>query len=139
MILRVKHHDPDVQRKGRVLAAIILVMATGMVALAIFNILNPRDPNYYVSNGIFLLFIGGLFWLNRSGYVTLAGIITVVLTTMSSIFLLSEDTTLSTTFVVMCIPVLLASFLIVPWSGFVITSLLIAGTIVSGISPGDYP
>jgi diguanylate cyclase (GGDEF)-like protein len=140
MILRINHHDPDVRRKGQVLAAIILVMATGMVALAIFNILNPRDPNYYVSNGIFLLFIGGLFWLNRSGYVTLAGMITVVLTTMSSIFLLSEDTTLSTTFVVMCIPVLLASFLIVPWSGFVITALLIAGTLVSGIlSPGDYP
>jgi diguanylate cyclase (GGDEF)-like protein len=139
MILRVKHHDPDVQRKGRVLAAIILVMATGIVALATFNILNPRDPNYYVSNGIFLLGIGGLFWLNRAGYVTLAGMITVVLTTLSSILLLSEDATLSTTFVVMCIPVLIASFLIVSWSGFVITALLIVGTIAHGISPGDYP
>jgi diguanylate cyclase (GGDEF)-like protein len=139
MILRVKHHDPDVQRKGRVLAAIILVMATGMVTLATFNILNPRDPNYYVSNSIFLLIIGGLFWLNRAGYVTLAGMITVVLTTLSSILLLSEDATLSTTFVVMCIPVLIASFLIVSWSGFVITALLIVGTIAHGISPGDYP
>ena len=115
-------------------------MAAGTVVLATFNIVQPGQPNYYLSNSTFFLLVMGLYWLNRLGYVTAAGLLTVTLTTLGSLFLLTTDKTLNTTFIAMCIPILIASFLIVSWSGFVIAALLIAGNVQTGeLAQADYP
>jgi predicted signal transduction protein with EAL and GGDEF domain len=147
MILRVKHNDVDLQRKGRVLAVILLVMALGVVVLAAFNL--AHGDEYTLSNVSFFLILAALFALNRAGHVAGAGLLTVALLTAGSLYLLSTDDTLNTTFIAMCIPVLLASFLIVPWSGFVITTMLIVGYMTIDITTtsdkigivgsGDYP
>lgn len=137
-ILRIKHRDPDLQLKGRVLAVILLVMVAGIVVLASFNVAAGQD--YLVSNIIFLLLVMALFVVNRAGYVTIAGLLTVSFITIGALLLLSEDDTLNTTFVAMCIPILLASFLLAPWSGFVITALLIVGNFaVASVAQNDYP
>ncbi|MBA2781348.1 MAG: GGDEF domain-containing protein, partial [Rubrobacteraceae bacterium] len=120
------------------LAIILLVMVAGIVVLAGFNF--AEGQNYLVSNIAFFLLAMSLFALNRAGYVTAAGTLTVAFITAGSLFLLSEDTTMNTTFVAMCIPILLASFLIVPWGGFVIAVLLVAGNIVAReVAQDDYP
>ena len=120
------------------LAIILLVMVAGIVVLAGFNF--AEGQNYLVSNIAFFLLAMSLFALNRAGYVTAAGTLTVAFITAGSLFLLSEDATLNTTFVAMCIPILLASFLIVPWGGIVIAVLLVAGNIVAReVTQDDYP
>jgi diguanylate cyclase (GGDEF)-like protein len=138
VILRVRINDPDLQRKGRVLAVVLLMMLAGIVVLATFN-LAQGYTQYNVSNATFFLLVAGVFWVNRAGYVTAAGLLTVALTTLGSLILLHEDQTLNMTFIAMCIPILIASFLIVSWSGFVIAALLIIGSVTTGIAPDDYP
>ena len=120
------------------LAIILLVMVVGIVVLAGFNLAEGQD--YLISNIAFFLLAMSLFALNRAGYVTAAGTLAVAFITAGSLFLLSEDATLNTTFVAMCIPILLASFLIVPWGGIVIAVLLVAGNIVAReVAQDDYP
>ena len=120
------------------LAIILLVMVVGIVVLAGFNLAEGQD--YLISNIAFFLLAMSLFALNRAGYVTAAGTLAVAFITAGSLFLLSEDATLNTTFVAMCIPILLASFLIVPWGGIVIAVLLVAGNIVAReVTQDDYP
>ncbi|MGI8910254.1 MAG: hypothetical protein ACR2JR_06845, partial [Rubrobacteraceae bacterium] len=91
-ILEIKHHDPDLRRKGQVLAVILLVMAAGVVVLAAFNLAAGQE--YTVANITFFLLVAGLFAVNRAGYVTAAGALTVSFITAGSLLLLSEDTTL---------------------------------------------
>ena len=136
--VRVNSEDPDLQRKGRVLAVILTVVAVGAVLLSAFNVLQGQRQ-YTVQNVIFFLLVAILFALTKTGRVTFAGLLTVVLITVSALFLLAEDATLVTTHVVMCIPILIASFLLAPWSGFVIAALLISGTAYTGVAPADYP
>jgi diguanylate cyclase (GGDEF)-like protein len=122
-------------------------MALGVVVLAAFNL--AHGDEYTLSNVSFFLVLAALFALNRAGHVAGAGLLTVALLTAGSLYLLSTDDTLNTTFIAMCIPVLLASFLIVPWSGFVITTMLIVGYMTIDITisdnkfgivgSGDYP
>ena len=115
-------------------------MAIGMILLAGFNIAQGDYEEYTLENGLFLLFVACLFILNRRGFVVAAGLLTVILITLSALALLTADSTLVTTYVVMCIPILISSFLLTPWSGFVIAALLIVGTIIyTGVSPSEYP
>jgi hypothetical protein len=51
MMLEVKSHDPDLRRKGRVLAIILLGMAATMLVLAAFNV-GQGDLRYNFTNGI---------------------------------------------------------------------------------------
>jgi diguanylate cyclase (GGDEF)-like protein len=142
MVLRVRSHDPDVQRRGQVLAIILLLMMAATAALATLNILQGQ-MQYNQSNSIFFLILVALFAVNRAGYVTLAGLLTVMLTTAGSLFLLTEatwwGTRLDTRFIIMCIPILIASFLVVSWSGLVIAVLLILGDALGRIASGDLP
>jgi diguanylate cyclase (GGDEF)-like protein len=137
-VTKVDNFDVDLQRKGRVLATIILLAVCGMLVLFAFNILQ-RQYEYNLPNALFLLFLLGIFFLNRFGYVNLAGFFVITLITASSLSLLSEDATLVTTYVVMCIPVLLTSFLFAAWSGPLLGALLIASTLVTGVAAADYP
>lgn len=135
----ITNPDPDLQRKGRVVAAILLAMVVSIFTLAAFNLVQGQTQ-YNLSNAVALLLTAGFYLLNRLGYVTIAGLFTVTFITVSALLLLGEDATLNTTYVVMCIPILISSFLFAPWSGFIIAAPLIVGTLtITGVAPGDYP
>lgn len=122
-LLGVRGRDPYRQRKGRVLAIMLLGMMAGMLTVAIFNAVMGQ-PQYHVVNGAFSLLLVGLFVLNRLGFVYLAGLAAVLLTSIGSFFLIDEN--LRATFITMPIPILIASSLLVPWAGFVVAVMLIA-------------
>jgi diguanylate cyclase (GGDEF)-like protein len=127
-MLKVNAQDPEVQRRGHILAVVILGIALSAATLSGVNLLNGQYE-YNVPNAIFLISVLGLFVLNRLGYVVAACILTVTLiVAASAVFLSGED--LAQTFIIMCIPVFIASFLLVPWSGFVVSAVVIFNTLI---------
>jgi diguanylate cyclase (GGDEF)-like protein len=127
-MLKVYAQDPEVQRRGQILAVVILGIALSAAALAGANLLNGQYE-YNLPNAIFLTSVLGLFVINRLGYVVAACVLTVTLiVTASAVFLSGED--LAQTFIIMCIPVFIASFLLVPWSGFVVSGVVIFNTLI---------
>jgi len=129
-LLEVRRKDPYLQSKGRVLAIMLLGMMAGMLTVVIFNAVTGQ-PQYHVVNGAFSLLLIGLFVLNRLGFVYLAGLSAVVLTGVGAFFLIDEN--LRATLVTMPISILIASFLLVPWAGFVVAVVLIAAAAILGI------
>lgn len=128
--------DPDLQRRGRILSVVILGVGASTAVLAIINVLQGQYQ-YNVSNGVFLLLILGLFVLNWLGYVRVASIIVTALLVIASMLFLSEPN-LAQTFIIVCVPVFIASFLIVPWSGIVVSAVVILGTVILGYSSINY-
>ena len=127
-MLKVNAQDPEVQRRGHILSVVILGIALSAATLSGVNLLNEQYE-YNVPNAIFLISVLGLFVLNRLGYVVAACILTVTLIVVASaVFLSGED--LAQTFIIMCIPVFIASFLLVPWSGFVVSAVVIFDTLI---------
>lgn len=127
-MLKVNAQDPELQRRGHILAVVILGIALSAATLSGVNLLNEQYE-YNVPNAIFLTSVFGLFALNRLGYVVAACILTVTLIVVASaVFLSGED--LAQTFIIMCIPVFIASFLLVPWSGFVVSAVVIFDTLI---------
>src|SRR5919112_425692 len=127
-MLKVNAQDPEVQRRGHILALVILGIALSAATLSGANLLNGQSE-YNVPNAIFLISVLGLFVLNRLGYVVAACILTVALiVAASAVFLSGED--LAQTFIIMCIPVFIASFLLVPWSGFGVSAVVIFNTLI---------
>jgi diguanylate cyclase (GGDEF)-like protein len=127
-MLKVNAQDPEVQRRGHILALVILGIALSAATLSGVNLLN-EEYGYNVSNAIFLISVLGLFVLNRLGYVVAACILTVTLiVAASAVFLSGEE--LAQTFIIMCIPVFIASFLLVPWSGFAVSAVVIFNTLI---------
>jgi diguanylate cyclase (GGDEF)-like protein len=121
-MLKVKNDTPDLRRKGRVLAVMLLGMLIVVFALAIVNNMQGNF-GYNIANGIFVLLISGLFVLNRFGFVYAASVLTVVLTAAGSFLLIDEN--LMATYITLPIPILIASSLLVSWSGFVVAVLII--------------
>ncbi len=128
-ILKVRSRDPDLQRKGRVLAIMLLGMAAAGVVLAVFNIFYG-DTQYNIANALFISSALGLYILNRFGFVHAVGLFIVILTAVGS-FSLDNPTAM---YAAMTIPVFIASYLIVSWSGFVVAALMVAGTMVFGVT-----
>ena len=127
-MLKVHAQDPEVQRRGHILAVVILGIVLSAATLSGVNLLNGQYE-YNVPNAIFLISALGLFVLNRLGYVVAACVLTVTLiVAASAVFLSGED--LAQTFIIMCIPVFIASFLLVPWSGFVVSAVVIFNTLI---------
>src|SRR5215204_7160339 len=127
-MLKVNAQDPEVQRRGHILAVVILGIVLSAATLSGVNLLNG-EYEYNVSNAFFLITVLGLFVLNRLGYVVAACILTVTLiVAASAVFLSGED--LAQTFIIMCIPVFIASFLLVPWSAFVVSAVVIFDTLI---------
>ncbi len=129
-LLKVRSYDPDLGRKGRVLAIMLLGMAASLIIVAIFNTLQGTSQ-YNIMNGIFLSLILGLFTLNRFGFVTIASLLTVLLTALGSFLLTGEE--LAAAYITMPIPVLIASSLLVSWGGFVVAAIMICGALILGI------
>ena len=127
-MLKVNAQDPEVQRRGQILSVVILGIALSAATLSGANLLNEQYE-YNVPNAIFLISVLGLFVLNRLGYVVAACILTVTLiVAASAVFLSGEE--LAQTFIIMCIPVFIASFLLVPWSGFIVSAVVIFNTLI---------
>jgi len=135
-MLRGNIPDPDLQRRGQILSVVILAVAASTAVLAALNVLQG-DHQYNVQNGIFLGLILGLYVLNRLGYVYLASIMITALIVVASMFFLDERQ-LSETFIIVCVPVFIASFLIVPWGGIVVAVVVILGTLFLGYAAINY-
>lgn len=138
LVTKTKNRDPDLVRKGQVLATSLSILALAVVVLGLVNLIQGTWQ-YNLSNALFLMLVIAVFVVNRSGYVTVAGTLTVGLTAATALVVLPEDTTLKTTFIAMTIPVLISSFLLIPWGGIVIVILLVIGSIARGVTTGDYP
>ena len=135
-MLDVDTLDPDFQRKRQILNVVILGIIASTALLAAVNLLQGQDQ-YNVSNGIFLALMVGSLVLNRLGYVAVATSITVALLVVGSLLFFSEKT-LAQTFIIACVPVFIASFLIVPWSGIVVAAVVILGTLLLGYDSINY-
>ena len=127
-MLTVNAQDPELRRRGHILAVVILGIALSAATLSGINLLNEQYE-YNVPNAIFLTSVLSLFVLNRLGYVVAACMLTVALiVAASAVFLSGED--LAQTFIIMCIPVFIASFLLVPWSGFIVSGVVLFNTLI---------
>src|SRR3990170_5403990 len=105
----------------------MLIAAT--FVLAVFNIVQG-DTQYNVTNLILISAMLGLYLLNRFGFVRTAGLFTVALSAAGT-FLVDNPTAM---YVTMTIPVLMASSLLAPWSGFVVAALMIIGAAIFGVA-----
>ena len=121
-MLEVRSHEPDLRRKGRVLAIILLGLLAAGLALAIFNIVRG-ETQYNVENAVFISLMLGLYILNRLGFVRATSLLVVLLTTVGAFLMAGEN--LTTTYLAMPLPVLVASSLLAPWSGIVVAALII--------------
>jgi diguanylate cyclase (GGDEF)-like protein len=135
-LLSINTRDAEVRRKGRILAVFILGILGSGIGLAVFNLVQG-SREYYISNGVFLSLIVGLFMLNRLGYVSIAAILTTTTMTVGPVVFLSQQD-LADTYIVMCVPVFVASFLIVPWAGLVVGAIVVLGTLVLGHASVTY-
>src|SRR5215210_7222188 len=126
-LLEVRSMDPYRQRKGRVLAIMLLGMLAGMLTVATYNAVYTQSQ-YYAINSVFVLLLLGLLVLNRFGFVYLAGLSTVALTGVGSLVLIGDQ--LSAAFITMPIPILIASSLLAPWAGFIVAAIMIVAAAV---------
>ena len=130
-LLEIRSKHPTRRRKGRVLAIMLLGMLAGMVTVATYNAVYAQSQ-YYVINCVFVLLLLGLLVLNRLGFVYLAGLSTVAVTGIGSLVLISDQ--LSATFITMPIPILIASFLLAPWAGFIVAAIMITAAAVLDVA-----
>jgi diguanylate cyclase (GGDEF)-like protein len=135
-MLNVNTLDPDLRRRGRILNLVLLMIGASTAALAIANLLQG-EYKYNAQNGIFLGLILGLYVLNRLGYVYLASIMITAMLVAGSLLFFTEEN-LAQTFIIACVPVFIASSLIVPWSGIVVAAVVILGTLILGYSSINY-
>ncbi|CAA9453746.1 MAG: diguanylate cyclase/phosphodiesterase (GGDEF & EAL domains) with PAS/PAC sensor(s) [uncultured Rubrobacteraceae bacterium] len=130
-LLGIKSHDPDLRRKGRVLAVMLLGMAASVIIVGVFNVLQGTS-RYDVVNLLFLLLLSALYFLNRFGFVSVAGLCTVVLTAAGSFLLIDEG--LEATFITLPLPILVASSLLASWAGFAVAAAMIGIAVALGIN-----
>ena len=135
-MLKVNAQDHDVRRRGYILALVILGIAASMTALAAMNIVRGQHE-FNLPNGISLALILGLFIINRLGHVTAASILTAMFVIAGAVVFLSEED-LAQTFIIMCIPVFVVSFLVVPWGGIAVSAAVISGTVIFGNASVSY-
>jgi PAS domain S-box-containing protein len=122
-MLRTRARTLDLQRKGRILATILLGIEAALLVLSAFN-LYQGATQYYLTNGVLISLVLGLYLLNRYGFVRTAGLITVLLCAVVPLLLVNESRV--GTYMAMMIPVLVASYLLAPWSGLAMGALMVA-------------
>ena len=127
-MLKIKTPNSDLQRKGHILAVVLLVVAASVVALTLYNFVNMQFQ-YTGENFSFLVIVALLFWINRRGYVKIASLGTSGLLIFAPLILFNiED--LMRNFIVMCIPIFILSFLVVPWGGVIVAAVVTAVTVI---------
>ena len=132
----VDARDPDFQRRRQILNVVLIGIIASTAFLATVNLLLGQYQ-YNVPNIIFLALMVGSLVLNRLGFMAVATTITVALLVAGSLLVFSEKA-LAQTFIIACVPVFIASFLIVPWSGIVVAAVIIFGTLLLGYDSINY-
>jgi len=132
----VDARDPDFQRRRQILNVVLIGIIASTAFLATVNLLLGQYQ-YNVPNIIFLALMVGSLVLNRLGFVAVATTTTVALLVAGSLLVFSEKA-LAQTFIIACVPVFIASFLIVPWSGIVVAAVIIFGTLLLGYDSINY-
>jgi PAS domain S-box-containing protein len=128
----VRNLDSDAQRRGHLLAGILLGCLLFLFVVALLNFIQIfTDPGqgYVVFSIEDVVSIAGLvilIWLNRTGRVRLASAIFLVLTTLVITFL-DPLITLDRILLAYAIPIAAASFLIGPGYSFLFGGLAAAG------------
>ncbi len=130
-MLRVQAQTLDLQRKGRLLAIILLAIEAAMLAVASLN-LYQGATRYYLTNGVLISLVLGLYLLNMAGFVRTASAVTVALCAAVPLLLVNESVV--GTYVGMVIPVLVAGYLLAPWSGVALGILMVALAVVFDIA-----
>jgi two-component system sensor histidine kinase/response regulator len=130
-MLRTRARTLDLQRKGRILATILLGIEAALLVLSAFN-LYQGATQYYLTNGVLISLVLGLYLLNRYGFVRTAGLITVLLCAVVPLLLVNESRV--GMYMAMVIPVLVASYLLAPWSGFAMGALMVAFAFIFDIA-----
>ncbi|MEW6635442.1 MAG: PAS domain S-box protein [Actinomycetota bacterium] len=130
-MLKTRARDLDLQRRGRVLAIILLSIEATLIVLALVN-LYQGAAQYHLTNAILISLVLGLYLLNRFGYVRAAAAITVVLSSLVPLLLVDESTV--ATYMAMVIPVLVAGYLLAPWSGVALGAVMIGVAFAFGIA-----
>ena len=122
-MLRVRARKLDLQRKGSLLAIILLAIGAAMLTVASLN-LYQGATRYYLTNGVLISLVLGLYLLNRAGYVRTTSAVTVALCAAVPLLLVNESVV--GTYVAMVIPVLVAGYLLAPWIGVALGALMVA-------------
>jgi diguanylate cyclase (GGDEF)-like protein len=130
-MLEVRSQDPELRRKGNVLAIVLLGLMAAGVMLAAINLVRG-DTNYNLVNSLFILSVLTLYILNRFGAVRAASLVTVALTAGGALLMSTEN--VATTYIAMPLPVIIASYLFRSWSAFLVAALMIVGAVVFGIA-----
>ena len=121
-LLETRARTLDLQRKGRVLATILLGIEAALVVLATLNLLQGATQ-YHLTNAVLISLVLSLYLLNRFGFVQTASIITVILCAVVPLLLVNESSV--GTYMAMVVPVLVAGYLLAPWSGVALGALMI--------------
>ena len=132
-MLKTNATDPDIQRKGSILAIVLLVTATSMIALILYNVINMQFQ-YMTENFSFLAAVLLLLWVNRQGYMKVASLVAAALLVLTPLAVLNPES-LARSYTIMCIPIFILSFSVAPWAGVVASVVIIAVTLTSGSIP----
>jgi PAS domain S-box-containing protein len=130
-MLRTRAQTLDLQRKGRVLATILLGIEATMIVLASLNVYQGATQ-YHLTNGVLISLVLGLYLLNRFSFVRTASVITIVL--CAAVPLLLANVSSVGAYLAMVIPVLVASYLLAPWIGLALGALMVAFAFVFDIA-----
>ena len=130
-MLNTRAQDLDLQRRGLILAIILLSIEAALIVLALVN-LAQGAAQYHLTNLSLISLVLGLYVLNRFGFVRTATVITVILSSAVPVLLAGESSV--GTYVSMVIPVLVAGYLLAPWSGAVLGALMVGLAFVLDIA-----
>ena len=130
-MLNTRAQELDLQRKGRILAVILLGIEAALLALAAVNVYQ-KASQYHLTNVLLISLVLGLYLLNRYGFVRTATVVTVALCSTVPLLLVGESVVGA--YIAMVLPVLVAGYLLAPWSGVVLGALMVGLAFVSGIA-----
>ena len=120
----VRSSNPDLARKGRVLAISALV---GVVNLVM------QEWGFFLEQVVLVTALAGLFWLNRRGYVMAASLLFVGLLLALPFVVFPTDGLIRAT-IALALPIVLGGLLLWPWLSVVISGLMIAILAALGLS-----
>ncbi|MBU1746956.1 MAG: PAS domain-containing protein, partial [Chloroflexi bacterium] len=146
-LLYIRTTDPDLARRGRVSAIILLSMAIMTGAVAAFNLSEWVLGGGSAAMAQFLglvgsgLVFGGLYRLNRRGQVRLVGLVLPPLLILAMLVIPEPQYILhGPSALAFAVPVVLASVVAAPWSGFVAAALGVLGmTGLAFVTASAYP
>ena len=130
-LLAVNNRDPDLRRRGRILAIVLWGMTLTALGVTAFNLIQQQYA-YNLPNAISLAVLFLLLLANRLGYVWAVSAVTMLLLIVGP-FLLFSDEALGAAYVVLAFPIFVASFLIAPWAGLAVTAVICAVYVAAGL------